>query len=217
MGVDRKCAGLRPTLHNFMNYLGLDLGQRRDPSALVVVSPVIHARAFQGPVFEKILVRYAECLPLGTPYPKVVERVREVVQSDELRGACAIVVDATGVGAPVVDMLRAARLGCELNAVVITGGERGSGNGTVPKQDLMAELLVLLENGQLKIARMKETDRLMRELGDVRMSVNGSGRVRLGADGSGKHDDLVIALALACWRAKGRQHVGEGTRRLPGI
>jgi hypothetical protein len=49
------------------------------------------------------------------------------------------------------------------------------------------------------------------------MSIGDSGRVRMGAEGSGSHDDLVIALALACWRAKGRQHVGEGTQRLPGI
>jgi hypothetical protein len=32
----------------------------------------------------------------------------------------------------------------------------------------------------------------------------------------GEHDDLVIALALACWRAR-RREIGFGTRRLPGI
>ena len=29
--------------------------------------------------------------------------------------------------------------------------------------------------------------------------------MRMGADGGGEHDDLVIALALACWRAKGQR------------
>jgi hypothetical protein len=42
-------------------------------------------------------------------------------------------------------MLQAARLGCELNAVVITGGERATSKDSVPNQCLMAELLVLLE------------------------------------------------------------------------
>jgi hypothetical protein len=28
----------------------------------------------------------------------------------------------------------------------------------------------------------------------------------VGADGYGEHDDLVIALALACWRARRRQN-----------
>jgi len=196
-----------------MYYVGLDLGQKRDHSALAIVERIDHRLAFQGTAFDRLVVRYVERLPLGTPYPRVVERVREVVRSEELAGHCALVVDATGVGAPVVDMLRAARLGCELNAVVITGGERGSGNGSVPKRDLMAELLVLLENGQLKIGKLKEGARLMTELGDIRIT----GRARLGADGVGEHDDLVIALALACWRAKRRQLNGEGTRRLPGI
>ena len=199
-----------------MYYLGLDLGQRRDHSAVAIVERIDRRRAFMGSEFEKLVVRYVERLPLGMPYPRVVERVREIVRCDELLGDCALAVDATGVGAPVVDMLRAARLGCELNAVVITGGG-SAGNGSVPKRDLMAEVLVLLENGQLKIGDLREGPRLMRELVDVRTQVNASGRMRVGAEGSGEHDDLVIALALACWRARRRVTDGFGTQRLPGI
>src|ERR1035438_2433175 len=112
-----------------MKYVGLDLEQKRDYSAVVVVERVDHRRAFQGTSFEKLLVRFAERMGLGTPYPHVVERVRTIVQSDELRGDCVLVVDATGVGAPVVDMLRAARLGCEICAVTITGGDRQTQSG----------------------------------------------------------------------------------------
>ena len=200
-----------------MYYLGLDLGQKRDHSAIAVVERIDRHRAFQGAVFDRLLVRYVERLPLGTPYPKIVERVRKMVRSDELRGDCALAVDATGVCAPVVDMLTAARLGCDLTAVVITGGERGASRGSVPKLDLMGELQVLLETGKLKIGKLREGVRLMRELAVMRMSLSGSGRVRMGADGFGEHDDLAIALALACWRAKRRVRDGEGTRRLPGI
>jgi hypothetical protein len=56
----------------------------------------------------------------------------------------------------------------------------------------------------------------MRELMDVRSTAGKGGRVRLGADGCGEHDDLVVALALACWRAKRREN-GFGGGRLPGI
>ena len=67
----------------------------------------------------------------------------------------------------------------------------------------------------MKIARrMKETGPLVRELTDVRLTAGNGGRLRMGADRSGQHDDLVMALALACWRAK-RTEIG--TRRLPGI
>jgi hypothetical protein len=78
----------------------------------------------------------------------------------------------------------------------------------------MAEMLLLLENKQLTIGKLSEGARLMRELAGMRSVSTGNGRVRVGADGSGEHDDLVIALALACWRAKGRQHVGERSERL---
>ena len=185
-----------------MHFIGLDLGQKRDYSAVVVVERIEHRRAFQATAFDRLLVRWVERMALGTPYPAVVERMREIVRSDELCGDCVLVVDATGVGAPVVDMLRAARLGCEVMAVTMTGGGREHG-GSVPKRDLLAGVEVLLEKGQLRIGRVREASRLGREL----MAM------RTGKDG-GEHDDLVIALALACWRAQGRRTNGEGTRRL---
>lgn len=197
-----------------MFFVGLDLGQKRDHTALVVVERIENRRAFMGTEFERLVVRYVERMALGMPYPQVVERVREIVRCDELyHGRSTLTVDATGVGAPVIDMLNAARLGCPVMAVTITGGERASGQ-CVPKQDLMAELLVLLENRKLTIGKLREGPRLVKELGEVRAQVNASGRMRLGAERSGEHDDLVIALALACWSAKGREHVQEGTRRL---
>ena len=93
---------------------------------------------------------------------------------------------------------------------------RGS-RWNVPKRDLLAGLDVLLERGQLRIARHGlETATLLRELMDVRVTHSPRGHVRLGADGCGQHDDLVIALALACWRAQ-RGRSGYGGGRLPGI
>jgi hypothetical protein len=79
---------------------------------------------------------------------------------------------------------------------------------------------VALERGELKIAKdLKEAGALMRELGDMRMERRAGGKVRMGADGAGQHDDLVIALALAIWKAgKGpAKRNFFGTQRLPGI
>ena len=185
------------------------MGKTRDHTAIAIVE--------RG---DTLQLRYAERVPLGTPYPKVVDRVRHMVRHDHLRGRCVVVVDATGVGAPVVDMLRSGQLGCDVIAVNITGGEKESQSGNVwnvPKRDLMARVQVLLEKGELKIAlRLKEAGPLVRELTDVRMAAGSGGSLRMGAEGGGQHDDLVIALALACWRAK-RGKNGFGTRRLPGI
>jgi hypothetical protein len=109
-------------------FVGLDLGQSRDHSALAVVERadlildeidhVTYARLKE----RQYRVRFLERVALGTPYPNVVERVREVVRAKPLAGRCTLVVDATGVGAPVVDLLQRAQLGCGIEAVILTGG-----------------------------------------------------------------------------------------------
>ncbi|HWC95718.1 MAG TPA: hypothetical protein VG456_03180, partial [Candidatus Sulfopaludibacter sp.] len=58
---------------------------------------------------------------------------------------------------------------------------------------------------------MPEVRTLVRELVDVRVVGE-----RIGAEGAGQHDDLVIALALACWRAR-RPRIGYGPGVLPGL
>jgi len=197
-------------------FAGVDLGQRHDHTAIAVVERMEFYQAYQAPKMHSLLLRHVERVPLGTTYPEIVRRLKQLVRE----AGCPVAVDATGVGAPVVDMLRGAGLGCEVTAVVMTGGEseRRTGAGwCVPKQDLVAGVQVLLEKGELKIARgMREAGTLVRELADVKARIGSVGRVRVGADGAGEHDDLVMAVALACWRAKRREN-GYGAQRLPGI
>ena len=203
-----------------MFFIGLDLGQKRDFSALAVVEREEQWPQFRVPGQLTLRVRHLERMPLGTRYTNVAARVGAVVRDPALAGRSRLVVDATGVGAPVVDLLRAGRLPCALTAVTITSGEKAEGWGQewrVPKKDLIAGVRVLLESGQLKIQRaLKEAETLVRELGDIRAQVRPGGRTRLGADGTGQHDDLALAVALACWQAR-RMQSAEGTRRLPGI
>jgi phage FluMu gp28-like protein len=191
-----------------MFYLGLDLGKKHDHTAIVIVER-------QG---SKLLVRHLERVALGTPYTAVVERIREIVQGP---GQWAVVVDGTGLGEPVVDALRRAGLGCEITAVTITGGDRESRRGSVcsvPKQDLIAGVQMAMEQGELRVAKgLAEAGALLKELLNVRITAGlAVGKVRIGADGYGEHDDLVIAMALACWRARQRTN-GFRDQRLPGI
>jgi hypothetical protein len=155
----------------------------------------------------RLMVRYLERLALGTTYPAVVKRVRKLVRTKILEGAGTVVVDSTGVGAPVVDLMRTAHLGCRVTAVTITSGLRECWHApvwSVPKRKLIAGLQRALERGELRIARrMAEADALVQELVDVRSrDGRGAGNLRIGADGYGEHDDLVLALALACWKAR---------------
>jgi hypothetical protein len=166
--------------------IGTDLGQAQDPTALAVAEvhpPDIH-------------IRHLERLPLGTPYPKVVERIGNLV--DKLPGA-ALVVDATGVGRAVLDQMREA--GLAPVAVTITGGRFTSYDGTmwrVPKKALLRPLVATTEAGRLKVAKgLREADALLRELQAFQRRITERGHNTF--EGIGSHDDLVIAVALACW------------------
>jgi hypothetical protein len=191
-----------------MFYLGLDLGKKQDHSAIAVVEEPEAYWTPRGMVGgEGLLVRHVERAPLGTKYPAVVAWVRDLVADPALAGRCALAVDATGVGGPVVDMLRMGGMRCNMTEVTITGGERESQRGqwgwSVPKRDLMSGLQVALESGELRIAKgLKESGALVQELVDMRVAVRATGRVRMGAEGAGEHDDLVIAVGLAVWLAR---------------
>jgi hypothetical protein len=151
-------------------------------------------------------LRYLERMKLGTPYPEVVERVAQVTRSGELDGGCHLAVDGTGVGRPVVNLLRRARPNCVLLPTIITGGDQetsGGGYSRIPKRDLIVQLQVLLQCGALRIAAgLKDAAALVAEMQVMRVKVTSAGHEQYGAWREGTHDDLVFAVALACWAAK---------------
>src|SRR5579884_670412 len=199
-----------------MFFVGLDLGKRLDYSAICVVEKAEPAPGVPGSRFDHIqwmytrpkglLVRHLERIHLGTPYTQVVARVEKVIEQLRQHGNCDLVVDATGVGMPVVDMLRDAKLDCSLVPVlIVSGSEQHRTNGVwhVPKLDLLAGVQSALERGLLRISRkIPESALLVEEMMNVTAKVRSSGSLRLGADGFGQHDDLVLAVALALWRSK---------------
>ena len=205
-------------------FVGVDLGQKQDFTALCVleraevmldVRDLVTWECKRETRFE---LRYLERMKLRTPYPAVVERIREVAMDPALGARRSLVVDATGVGAPVVDLLCAAGVGCEIVPVMITGGGGGAkaGGGAsgaggrataeerrVPKRDLMVGLQLMFDEGQLRIARgLPETEVLLKELMGMRVRISASGHKSYGSGRETPHDDLVLAVALACWQAK---------------
>jgi len=63
----------------------------------------------------------------GLPYPVIVGKVAEIMRSPALKDQAALVVDQTGVGAPVVDLFNQA--GLDPVGVLIHGGDRASHEG----------------------------------------------------------------------------------------
>jgi hypothetical protein len=182
-------------------FAGLDLGQKLDPTALAVVEWAGFEHGNPG----SLSLRHLERMRLGTPYPEVVERVSWTMRSRQLAGGERrhLVVDGTGVGPAVVDLLRREDLRSRLWPVTITHGETeryADGYYRVPKRDLIVGLQVLMERGGLQIAEgMKEGATLVKEMAAMRVKISGSAHERYGAWRSGEHDDLVLAVALACW------------------
>lgn len=204
-------------------FVGLDLGQSRDHSALAIVERAelfldeVDFVTYERKRRTRYRIRHLERLPLRTPYPDVVARVRAVTHAGALARRCTLVMDATGVGAPVLDLLRRAGLTCAIEPVILTGGDReqfGGGLWRVPKRDLLMGLRVMLEKKELEMSRRAPgAGALARELGFVEARGSG-GRERYGVWTSGEHDDLVIAAALACWRARFKGQSMWGTKRL---
>ena len=203
--------GIQRAIYRADYFGGLDLGQSQDPTALVVVERAElrgewDAAAYGYRKETALRLRHLERMPLGTPYPDVVERAGQAMGSEKLAGKRHLMVDATGVGRPVVDLLWRARLPGRMWPVLITCGDaEGYGDGyyRVPKRDLIVGLQVMLQSGGLQIAAgMRDGPTLVREMAQMRVKVTISGREKYGAWREGEHDDLVLAVALACWGAR---------------
>lgn len=197
----RRRAGSEAAVKPGRRYLvGVDLGQVNDYSTVAVCEV-----AADDPVV--LHVRHLERWR-GLPYTEVVERVERIMESPELAGRGELVVDKTGVGAGVADLF--ARSGRRLTAVTITGGDRVSnpapGVYGVPKKDLVGTLQIMLEAGRLKIASsLEHAGTLREELLNFRVKVNvATGHDSYEAHREGDHDDLVLAAAMAAWKANYR-------------
>jgi hypothetical protein len=132
-----------------------------------------------------------------------------MMNSAELRASRqpTLAVDATGVGAPVVDLFKRERMNAQLEPIQITGGDavtREGGVTRVPKRDLVSTAQVALQTGRLKIApELPDADALVRELQNFQVKINlETAHDSYGAWREGTHDDLVLAVALALWIAK---------------
>jgi hypothetical protein len=208
--------------------VGVDLGKLRDFTAVAVIER--EERPGEKPL---LYLRHLERYVLGTSYSEQMDRVAALCQRlQDLTQVPAVIprhtqpgvrpeliVDATGVGEGVVEMLGQRRLqdgeSLRYRAVTITGiGEPTATAGrrfTVPKQELVSRLLGPFESDRLKIAAgMALVDELVGELTNFRAKFKrpDSAHVSYEAWRESDHDDLVLAAALAAWWVERRRLVG---------
>jgi hypothetical protein len=170
--------------------IGADLGQAVDYTAISIIENT-----------GTLDLRHIERVPLGKSYTGIVDRLMGLKAS--LPGS-SLVIDNTGVGRPVVDMLW--DRGADPLPVSITAGKRTTftdGVYRVPKRELVRGVLTALENGALRIAaELPYADALKSELMDFQATFTAKGSIVFG--GKREHDDLVIAVALAVWSVNAR-------------
>lgn len=146
---------------------------------------------------------HAERLPLGTLYPDVIGHVIDVLSRPPLRDRCHLVLDESGVGRPVADEFDKA--GLNPVRVCITAGTDATKLDGHPRRWSVAKTMLIsavdarLHTGELRIAaNLSEASALAEELKDFRRNVTAAGRATYQAR-TGKHDDLVLAVAIALW------------------
>jgi len=176
--------------------LGLDLGQRKDYSALCVVQ-----REFRPSGERHYGLRYLKRWPLGTGYPEILSDLATLLRNP-IFDQPKLAVDITGVGLGVFDFVKQSGLPVIHRPILITAGSHvtnEAGCYHVPKKELVSVLQVLLQSRRLRVANIPERELLVKELLQFKVKVSTAGNESFEAWRERDHDDLVLAVAMALW------------------
>lgn len=178
--------------------LSADLGQTSDPTAIGLFE-----RTPGGDV-----ARSLERPDLGTSYPDIVRRLVAIARNPALAEGVDLLLDATGVGRPVVDQMREelrGTVGVRLVPITIGAGLHARhdelGYWTVPKRVLVTALQVAMQTGRIRFPRaLPLGETLVREMRTFKLKVSvETGHQSFEAWRQGDHDDLVLMSAMAAW------------------
>jgi hypothetical protein len=190
-------------------YIGIDLGQACDYTAIAVVEKL---KAYKGkcPLDYSDLftttytLRHIERIPLRTSYVDIVRHVNSMTQTLLFKHNCTFIVDATGAGRPVFDMIKNKVRYCSFYSINITSGNtesQSNGVRNVPKSSLIASLQIAFETAEIRIPKsLEHLPLLMNELSHFKARIKNTGYTTMNA-ASGEHDDLLFAVALAVYKA----------------
>lgn len=193
---------------------GLDLGQANDFSAFSIAEKNICRE--RGKVWSKLSIGHLERYPIGTSYYDIAERTAGRFGDPRLKIRGKLIVDQTGVGKPVMDILR--KFGMKPLGITITGGyqvtEDGHGGFNVPKRDLVSALVSMYYGNLIAVmGSLKEAEEFKNELQHFSVKQNkNTGFESFESDEANVHDDLVISVALIAWYSQYFDKV-----RIPGL
>ena len=227
--------------------MGIDVGQITDPTALCITEVeqrptgqlritgeqkaayVDHRGGWhpeQG--IERVMrahytIRHITRLPLGTSYPDVAVHIAELLCNPLLlHRRVRVILDVTGVGRPVYDLLKT-EIGLRRSMVLrseegttiaerkipkgeqhyvtlvpcsFTRGETyNKRTGALGKAYLVSRGQALLQSGYIHAPDTKEVKAMLEELKHYEIKVSDDGKETFG--GVGAHDDLATSLLLS--------------------
>jgi hypothetical protein len=176
-------------------FVGVDLGMSDDYTAIAVLEKLVVGS--ENTYHLRSLKRTRH-----VPYPEIVSKVKDIMQTPALQRDAVLVTDFTGVGTPVFQYFQKA--GLRPAGVLIHGGDRTTKDGPVwkvPKRDLVGTMQIIMQNDRLKISwKLKLAKILSLEMLNFKMKFNAAtAHDSYGAWREGDHDDLLLAVALAAW------------------
>ncbi len=188
-------------------FIGVDIGQASDFSAVAIFERIeeLTGKADKGRWTTRVRYElpHLERPPLGTPYPVIIQRLKDLIARLPAHKRLRVVVDQTGCGRPVIDLMRREKL-IIIPIVITTAGvaHRDHGAYNVPKRELVSNLAILLQSGRLTIASaLPEAPALIEELQNFRMKTTPADDA-YDAERESDHDDLLLASAIATWYAE---------------
>lgn len=181
--------------------IGVHFGQRKDPTAIAVAE--IQERKTDRWFENHFLIRHLERLPPGTSYPAITERLTELIQNlrRQHKAAILLYLNATGIGTPVMDMIRRQPISARVWDVYFNHGDRrvvvDDREIKLGKMLVVARLQTLLQANRLHLPQSEEARILAEELMAYEVKVAEDANERYGMFKVGSQDDLVTALGLA--------------------
>lgn len=194
-------------------FLGVDFGSQQDYTALALIrrhEVVKTSQNVAGIITQEDLkieyqLIFLERIQLGTAYHLIIERVKAILRDEDMRGEIMVIPDATGVGIPIIQMMRRSGVS-PMVGITIHGGASVSRNEygyNVPKRDLVSSLVMVVQSKRMKIASdIKYRAQLVHEMQSFTMKTTTSGSDTYEALMEKDHDDLVMAVSMAIWYAE---------------
>ncbi|MFZ0011275.1 MAG: hypothetical protein WAL97_05150 [Halobacteriota archaeon] len=207
----------QPRNSNYIRWFcGVDLGKRYDPSTVAIIE--VQYDKGQRRYFVRYLHRFTLRMlysDVATQLARLDEFLKAKAVEQRKKDSITWVLDTTGVGESVAELVETAMPLADIKKVYITGGIKAtvaSDNYNeihLPKSQLVSTLVAAFDAKIIYLTRdSREIDAIIDELRNYEIHVSeNAGRETYGAK-VGKHDDLITALGLAIWAAEEEGYTG---------